>query len=63
MLICQGLDRLLLRKTCGARGGSDKAGGRLVNDLGACRLDAMADCQSRNVVSLAEHGDFLSLEH
>jgi hypothetical protein len=59
----QGLDCFLLRKTCGAGRRSDEAGRRLVDDLGACGFDTIAHGKTRDIVSLAEHGDLLAFQH
>lgn len=63
MLVRQSLDRFLFRKTCGASSRSDETGCRLVYDLGAGGLYAVADGKARDVIALAEDGDFLSFEH
>jgi hypothetical protein len=63
VLLGQGFDRFLLRKTCGASSGSDEAARRFVDDVGAGGFDAVAHGQSGDIVALAEDGDFLTFEH
>ena len=63
MLFGKGLDRLLLRKTCGAGGRSNKAGRRLVNDFSAGCFDTVANGETGDVVAFTEYGDLLTFEH
>jgi hypothetical protein len=63
VLVSQGFDGFLFRKTCGAGSRSDEAGRRFVNDFGAGCFDAVAHGETGDVVAFAENGHFLTLEH
>jgi hypothetical protein len=63
VLLGQGFDGCLLRKTCGARCSSDETGGRFVCDFGAGGLDAMPHCEAGYVVAFAEDRDLFAFEH
>jgi hypothetical protein len=61
MLLCQLFDCFLFRKTYGTCGGSDKAGGGLVDDGGGSRLEAGADAIARDVVPFSKDDNLLVL--
>jgi hypothetical protein len=63
MLLGQGFDGFLLRKTCGAGRSSNEAGCRFVYDLSARCFDAVPHGKAGYVVAFAENGDLLTLEH
>jgi hypothetical protein len=63
VLVGQLLYLFLLRKTCGASGGSHETGRRFVDDFTTGSFDAVAYGLAGHIVAFAEDSDFFCIQH